>query len=75
MRAGERTTIKSFAIQNAAHGARPLAAPAMAHTRSVASARTRRAQCAVMSPAEFITLVAGWGAGLLFISALARYLS
>lgn len=44
----------------------------------VASARMRRAQGAVMSPAEFVTLVAGWGASLvllLFIAAVARYLS
>jgi hypothetical protein len=50
----------------------------MANKWNVAIARTRRAQRAFMSPAEFIALVAGWGAGLvllLFISALARYLS
>ena len=44
----------------------------------VASARMRRAQGAVMSPAEFIALIAGWGGGLvllLFIAAVARYLS
>ncbi len=42
---------------------------------NAASVRTRRAQGAVMSPAEFIALVAAWGAGLvllLFIAALAR---
>jgi hypothetical protein len=48
------------------------------NTLKVASARTRRAQRAVMSPAEFRTLVAGWCGGLallLFVSAVARYLS
>jgi hypothetical protein len=42
------------------------------------NARMRLAQRAFMSPVEFLALVAGWGAGLvllLFISALARYLS
>jgi hypothetical protein len=41
-----------------------------------ATAKTRRAQRAYMSPAEFITLVAGWGGGLVLlflISAVARY--
>ncbi len=50
----------------------------MANRWNVATARTRRAQRAVMSEAEFIALVAGWGGGLallLFISVLARYLS
>jgi hypothetical protein len=76
MPAGERITVQSVA--KAGHDARPLAAPAMANIWNVASARMRRAQRAFMSPAEFIALVAGWGAGLvllLFISALARYLS
>jgi hypothetical protein len=44
----------------------------------LANVRTRRAHRAFMSPAEFMALVAGWGAGLvllLFISAVARYLS
>jgi hypothetical protein len=48
------------------------------NTWKVASARTRRAQRAVMSPAEFRTLVAGWCGGLvllLFVSAVTRYLS
>ncbi len=43
-----------------------------------ASIKTRQAQRAFMSPAQFIALVAGWGAGLvllLFISTLARYFS
>jgi hypothetical protein len=49
----------------------------MANRWNVATARTRRAQRAFVSPAEFIALVAGWVGGLvllLFISALARYL-
>jgi hypothetical protein len=43
-----------------------------------ASARTRCARRVVMSPAQFIALVAGWGAGLvllLLVSAFARYFS
>jgi hypothetical protein len=50
----------------------------MASKWNVATARTRQAQRAVMSRAEFMALVAGWSGGLvllLFISALARYLS
>jgi len=42
----------------------------------VATAKTRRARRAYMSPAEFMGLVAGWGGGLVllsFISAVARY--
>jgi hypothetical protein len=49
----------------------------MANKWSVATARTRRAQRAFVSPAQFIALVAGWVGGLvllLFVSALARYL-
>jgi hypothetical protein len=55
-----------------------ITASTMAIISNVATARTRRAQRAFMSPAEFIALVAGWGGGLVllfFISALARYLS
>jgi hypothetical protein len=50
----------------------------MANRWNVATARTRRAQRAVMSEAEFIALVAGWSGGLvllLFIAALARCLT
>jgi hypothetical protein len=50
----------------------------MANKWNIATARTRQAQRAVMSPAAFTALVAGWGGGLvllLFISALARYLA
>ena len=50
----------------------------MASKWNVATARTRQAQRAVMSPAEFMALVVGWGGGLvllLFISALSRYLT
>jgi hypothetical protein len=50
----------------------------MANKWNVATARTRRARRAVMSPVEFIALAAGWSGGLvllLFISAFARYLS
>ena len=74
MHAGERITVRSVATQKAGHDARPLAG----FIWNVASARTRQAQRSVMAPAEFLALVAGWGAGLvlvLFISALARYLS
>jgi hypothetical protein len=44
--------------------------------RDVATAKTRRARHAYMSPAQFMGLVAGWGSGLVllsFISAVARY--
>jgi hypothetical protein len=78
MNAGEWITVQSVAIQKAGHDARPLAASPTANMWRVASARKRRAQRAFMSPAEFIALVAGWGAGLvllLFVSILARYLS
>jgi hypothetical protein len=74
MPGGERITVQSVATEKAGHDARPLAAVIW----NVASARTRQAPRAFMSPAEFLALVAGWGAGLvllLFISALARYLS
>ena len=74
MPAGKRITVQSVANQKAEHDARPLAD----FIRNVASARTRQAQRAFMSPTEFLALVAGWGAGLvllLFISALARYVS
>jgi hypothetical protein len=50
----------------------------MANKFNLATARTRRAQHAVMSPAEFMALVAGWNAGLVLlflVSVLARYLS
>jgi hypothetical protein len=50
----------------------------MTNKWNVATARTRRAQRAVMSPAEFMALVVGWGGGLvllLFVSVLARYLA
>jgi len=50
----------------------------MTNKWNLATARTRQAERAVMSPAEFMALVAGWGGGLvllLFVSALARYLT
>ena len=50
----------------------------MASKWNVATARTRQAEPAVMSPAAFMALVVGWRGGLvllLFISVLARYLS
>jgi hypothetical protein len=75
MRAGEWIAVQSVATGKAGHDPRPLAASTTTNIWNVASARTRRAQ---RSPAEFIALVAGWGAGLvllLFISAVARYLN
>jgi hypothetical protein len=75
MPTGERIIAQCLATNNARHDARLFTAPAAAN---LASARRRRAQRAVMSPAQFIALVGGWGAGLvllLFISALARYFS
>jgi len=50
----------------------------MTNKWNLATARTRQAERAVMWPAEFMALVAGWGGGLvllLFVSALARYLT
>jgi hypothetical protein len=78
MPAGESISIESLQTEKARREALPLTASAAANIWNFASARTRLAQRAFMSPAEFITLVAGWGAGLallLFVSALARYLS
>jgi hypothetical protein len=43
----------------------------------MSQARGRAEHIALMSPVEFMALVAGWGAGLvllLFISAVVRYL-
>jgi len=74
----EQITVHSVAIRKSGREARPRAASVKANIWNVATARTRRAQGAVMSPAEFITLVAGWGASLvllLFVAAVARYLS
>jgi len=76
MRAGEWIAVQSVASRKAGHDPRP--ASTTTNIWNVASARTRRAQRAFMSPAEFVALVAGWGAGLvllLFISAVARYLN
>ena len=78
MPAGEWIAVQSVASRKTGHDPRPLAASTTTNIWSVASARTRRAQRAFMSPAEFFAVVAGWGAGLvllLFISAVARYLS
>jgi hypothetical protein len=50
----------------------------MANKWNGATARTRQAERAVMSPAAFMALVVAWGGGLvllLFVSILARYLS
>jgi uncharacterized protein YjiS (DUF1127 family) len=65
-------------LNGARHDACPLIASGAANVRNLASAGTRCARRAVMSPAQFIALVAGWGVGLvllLFISALVRYFS
>jgi hypothetical protein len=78
MPAGERIIVQFVTTQKAGHDARALAASAIPNIWNVATARTRRAQGASMSPAAFIALVAGWAAGLvllLFVSAVARYLS
>jgi hypothetical protein len=77
MPAGEWITAQFVATEKAGHGARPFTASAAATIWNCASAR-RRARRAVMSPAEFIALVAGWGAGLvllLLVSILLRYFS
>jgi hypothetical protein len=78
MQAGEWITAQSVATEKAGHDARRLTASATANIWNLASARTRRARRTVMSPAQFMALVAGWGAGLvllLFVSVLARYFS
>jgi hypothetical protein len=79
----KRIALRSVGTQTAGHDARALAAAEVPNTGmsnrwNVASARMRRAQRAVMSPTQFLTLAAGWSAGLvllLIISAVARYLS
>jgi hypothetical protein len=76
MPASEWTIAKSVATPNAGREVRSLAAAANAW--NFASVRTRRARRAVMSPAQFIAVIAGWGAGLvllLLVSAFARYFS
>jgi hypothetical protein len=78
MFADEQIAVHSVAIRKPRRQARPRVASVTPNIRNIASARTRRAQGAVMSPAEFMALVAGWGAGLvllLFIAAVARHLS
>jgi hypothetical protein len=78
MPAGEWTIAKSVAAPNAGREARSLTASAAANVWNFASARTRCARRVVMSPAQFIALVAGWGASLvllLLVSAFARYFS
>ena len=60
MRAGEWIAVQSVASRKAGHDPRPLAASTTTNMGNVASARTRRAQRAFMSPAEFVALVAGW---------------
>jgi len=78
MPAGEWITAQFVATEKAGHGWRPFTASAAATVWNCASARSRRARRAVMSPAEFIALVAGWGAGLVLLllaSILVRYFS
>jgi len=77
MFADEQIAVRSEAIRKSGRETSLGAAYAMANTWTIASARTRRAHRASMSPAQFLALVAGWGAGvvlLLFVSAAARYL-
>jgi hypothetical protein len=78
MFADEQIAVHSVPIRKSRGDARPCVASASANAWNLATARTRRAQGAVMSPREFIAVVAGWGASLvllLFIAAVARYLS
>jgi hypothetical protein len=78
MFADEQIAVHSVAIRKSGRQACPRVASVTANIWNVASARTRRAQGAVMSPAEFMALVAGWTAALvllLFIAAVARHLS
>jgi len=75
MFADEQIAVHSVAIRKSGRQARPRVASVTPSIWNVASARTRRAQGAVMSPAQFTVLVAGWGVGLvllLFIAAVAR---
>jgi len=75
MFADERIAVHCGVIMKSGRRARPRVASPVANIWNVASARTRRAQSAVMSPKEFTALVAGWSAGLillLFIAAVAR---
>jgi hypothetical protein len=79
MFADEQIAVHAAAIRKPRRQARPLLASVAPNIRrNLASARMRRAQGAVVSPAEFMAVVAGWGAGLgllLFIAAVARHLS
>jgi hypothetical protein len=75
MFADEQIAVHSVAIRKSGRQARPGVASVTPNIWNAASPRTRRAQGAVMSPTEFIAVIAGWGAGLvllLFIAALAR---
>ncbi len=75
MFANEQIAVHSVAIPKSGRQPRPHVASVAPSIWNAASVRARRAQGAVMSPAEFIALVAAWGAGLvllLFIAALAR---
>jgi len=78
MPAGEWITAQFVATEKAGRGARAFTASAAATVWNCTSARSRRARRAVMCPAEFIALVAGWGAGLVLLllaSILVRYFS
>lgn len=78
MSSAEWMRVESVAVKKARDDGRDLAACALTSDWKLASARTRRARRAFMSPTEFTALVAGWSASLvllLFFSALARYLS
>jgi hypothetical protein len=68
MPAGERIAVQSVTSRKAGHDPRPLAA----------STTTNIARSALLCPQRSSSRSAGWGAGLvllLFISAVARYLS
>jgi hypothetical protein len=78
MFADEQIAVRSVATRKSRGEARPCVASVTPNIWNAASARTRRAQGAVMSPTEFIALVAGWGVSLvllLFIAGVARHLS
>jgi hypothetical protein len=75
MFADKQIAVHSVAIPKSGRHPCPHVASFAPNIWNAASVRTRRAQGAVMSPAEFIVLVAAWGAGLvllLFIAALAQ---
>ena len=76
MSARQQITVHPVATGKA-DSMRVLSQPPPWRTHGMSQARGRAEHIALMSPVEFMALVAGWGAGLvllLFISAVVRYL-